>query len=519
MILKNGLFLLTIILINFFFSKSSTIIFPFKIISSPFLIGYRTDKNNINNNTKDIYNSSQFFNDNYIFKILSLVKLGTPPEKIISQIELYQDFLLMKELSDINFEIFNENKKNGYQYKKSSSFKNLTSTYNPNPNNNNQQFIGEDNIFLFRTINDIKEDKYSCFHNIKFDIKNINNNNRTYNSVSIGLSLDEESLTNFIKQFYDKRIISSLLISFEYNTNNIIKGYDGMLILGKYPHQIMNDIYKEEDLVSFYSNQPSIMHITNFFINFDEISSFNNNKSNILFNDKRAILSLNSGLLLGTIEYLDFIEKNFFGKYIKLNICQKYITNTGFISDFIIISCDKNEKIKFEDFPNLNFYMNLENLVFEFTYKDLFIEKKNKYYFLVVFETKNLIWRLGKPLFSKYTFFYNGGAKTIGFYKKKITKEIINKKDKDKALKIEVNIVKIFIFIILFIIFIFLMSFLAYHYGKKKNFIRKKLANELDDDNYNYNPSKKYQQFEKDINEKNFDNKRKHLELINQINE
>ena len=75
-------------------------------------------------------------------------------------------------------------------------------------------------------------------------------------------------MTNFIKQLYEKRIISSLIISFEYNLENIIKGYDGILILGEYPHQIMNDTYKEEDLVTFYSNQPSVMRITNFFVNF-----------------------------------------------------------------------------------------------------------------------------------------------------------------------------------------------------------------------------------------------------------
>ena len=522
MILKNGLFLLNIITLNFFLYKSSTIIFPFKIISSPYLIGYRSDKNknNNNNNIKDIYNSSQFFDDNYIYKLLSMVKLGTPSKKIISQLELYQDFLLIKELSDINLEKIDDNKnKNGYQHKKSSSFKNLTSIWNSNINNNEiQEYIGEDDLFLFRTIRDIKEDKYSCLHNFKFDIRNINNNDSVYNFLSIGLSLDKDSLTNFIKQIYDKKIISSLMISFEFNIDKIIKGFDGMLILGEYPHQIMNDTYKEEDLISFYSNQPSVMHITNFFIIFDEISSIDNNKSKNIYNNKRAIISLNSGLILGTIEYLDFIENNFFGEYIKLNICQEYITNTGFISDFIIISCDRNKKLKLEEFPNLNFYKIPENLAFEFTYKDLFKEIKNKYYFLVVFETKNLIWQIGKPLFSKYTFVYNGEAKTIGFYKNKISKQILPTNNKDKALKMEVNAVKIFIFFVLFIFLIGLISFISYRYGKKKNYNRKKLANELDD-NYDYNPSKKYQKFEKDINEKNEDKEEKHLELITKIEE
>ena len=64
-----------------------------------------------------------------------MVKSGTPSKKIISQLELYQDSLLIKELSDINLEIFDDNKnKNGFQHKKSSSFKNLTSIWNSNIN-------------------------------------------------------------------------------------------------------------------------------------------------------------------------------------------------------------------------------------------------------------------------------------------------------------------------------------------------------------------------------------------------
>ena len=514
MILKNGFFLLTIIFHNLFLYKSSTIIFPFKITSSPYLIGYRTDKNknNFNDNTKENYNSSQFFDDNYILKILSLIQLGTPPKQLISQIELYQDFLLIKKFSDINFEIFNNNQNsNGYKYKESSSFKNLTTILQKN--------IGEDDLFLFRNIEDLKQGKYSCLHKIKFDMGNYKNNNRAYNSLSIGLSLDNDSLTNFIKQLNDRKIISSLIISFEYNLENNLNGYDGILILGDYPHQIMNDIYKEEDLVTFYSNQPNVMRITNFFVNFDEINSIGNNMEKFVHNNNRAILILNSGLILGTVEYLDFIENYFFSKYIKLNICQKYITNTGFISDFIIISCDKNDKIKFDEFPNLNFYMKEENLIFEFTSADLFKEIKNKYYFLIVFETKNMIWHIGKPLFSKYTFVYNGEAKTLGFYKKKKSNKNTSIENNDKNIKLEINIGKIFIFFISFIIFIILVIFISYYYGKKKNFIRKKFANELDDDNYDYNPSKKYQNFAKDINEKNFDKKEKHLELINKIEE
>ena len=60
--------------------------------------------------------------------------------------------------------------------------------------------------------------------------------------------------------------------------------------------------------------------------------------------------------------------------------------------------------------------------------------------------------------------------------------------------------------------FIFLIIFISFRFGKKYNNIRKKFANELDDDNYEYNPKTKN---EKDINGVEFNNKEKVLELIN----
>ena len=212
------------------------------------------------------------------------------------------------------------------------------------------------------------------------------------------------------------------------------------------------------------------------------------------------------------MEYLSFIEKNFFGKYYELNICNKYTTKTNFISDFMIISCEISQKLNLREFPNLYFYMKTENLKFEFTYEDLFMNIKNKYYFLIVFETNNLIWHIGKPLFSKYTFVYNGEAKTIGFYKNKKINNNDIKDNKKENVKLEINIGKIILFCAIFIVFIFLIIFISFRFGKKYNNIRKKFANELDDDNYEYNPKTKN---EKDINGVEFNNKEKVLELIN----
>ena len=513
MILKNEFFFhLFIFYTHLYFYISSSIIFPFKRISSPYLIGYRSDKNIPNNKIKEIYNSTQFFNDHYTIKMLSLIKIGSPSKNVIVQLELYQDSFLINNFAEVNFDLFNETKNKGYHYNDSISFNNLSIISN---NRQTSHTIGEDDLFLYTSINNIKEKKYSCFHKFKFEIKNSNINNSIYNSLSIGLSLDtDNSLTNFIRQLYSNKAISTLMISIEYNLEEITEGYDGFLILGNYPHQLMPEKYREEDYISFYSNQPNTMFITNFFISFDEISSINKDQTKFAFDNKRTVLQLNSDLILGTIEYLDFIENNFFKKYYELNICQKYITKTNFISDFIIISCEINQKLNFGEFPNLNFYIKSENLSFEFTYKDLFMIAENKYFFCVIFETKNLIWHLGKPLLSKYTFVYNGEAKTIGFYKnRKISKDIID--NNNGKTTFEINTGKIIIFCVAFFIFIFLIIFISFRLGKKFNNNRKKFANELDDDNYVYNPNENYKKFEKDINGIKLNEKEKIMELIN----
>ena len=133
---------------------------------------------------------------------------------------------------------------------------------------------------------------------------------------------------------------------------------------------------------------------------------------------------------------------------------------------------------------------------------------------MVIFQTYDVdSWVIGKHFYLKYTLVYNGDAKTIGFY----NKNNINEKKGNNKLLFELNAFKIVIIIILFLTFIFLVIRISYYFGKQFNLIRKRHANELDD-NYDYNTyTDKYKIFKKDINEKNInENKETHLELSSQ---
>jgi hypothetical protein len=146
-----------------------------------------------------------------------------------------------------------------------------------------------------------------------------------------------------------------------------------------------------------------------------------------------------------------------------------------------------------KEFPPLIFYIKSENITFEFTYKDLFKKINDKYYFLIIFERfVSGYWRFGKPFYKKYTFVYNGDAKTIGFYLDKNILDDYNDKNQDgeknnnKDWKLELSTLKIVIIIVLLMIFISLVIIISYFAGKKCNEKRKRYANELDDDNFVY---------------------------------
>ena len=475
----------------------SMIIFPFKTIPVPYLIDYRKDQNNDNiekKTTNNTYNSSTFFDDHYVFKLVTPIKIGEPGQDIISSINIYDDQLLIGELKGLQNHTYLNKYKAGYDYKKSISFLNLSSEKELT-GNNSKEFIGEEKIYLYTNINNIKKNKFTSFSKFIFKIDNkvIINENSFY-GLNIGLTLSDNYYEiNFMKQIHDRNIISKYIISFEYNSYN-----EGILFIGKLPHEYMPEKYNEENYKSFYSYQPRTMYLTNFIIEFDEIYSIvNYEKNNFVTRIKTNIL-LNMGVIMGIKEYLEFIEKKFFNEYIKMNICQKYMTNTQSIDNFIIFSCNDNKELYFENFPTLYFNMKSQNLSLELNYNDLFKKIGNKYYFMIVFDKINVgVWRLGKPFFLKYTFVYNGDAKTIGFYSKKNT---IETKEENKKItwNIELNILKIIVISLLLLIFISLIVVIAYSLGKKYNLIRKKKANELDDD-YDYD-SLVHSNSSKDIN-------------------
>ena len=135
----------------------------------------------------------------------------------------------------------------------------------------------------------------------------------------------------------------------------------------------------------------------------------------------------------------------------------------------------KNDIKKME---SLKFILKKENYTFEIKPEQLWYEYNNKLYYLILVpkgdETIDAEWRLGQPFLKNYDLIFDKDSKTVSLYTQKKTP---NAKPKDRTL-----IIVLLIFIVIIVIGI-LVAIIIYLIKKLP---RKKRANELNDDDYDY---------------------------------
>ena len=152
----------------------------------------------------------------------------------------------------------------------------------------------------------------------------------------------------------------------------------------------------------------------------------------------QAHIDFNLGLIIGTTEYQEFLDNNFFNYMIEKEICKKTLVEYPYDEikkkSYYVYNCNVNlyKRIKlgqaqtyFHLFPELEFYhADLENSLKMF--KDYLFENINRYYyFLIVFEAdkKNDVWKLGQPFLKYHEYVFDFDSKTIGFYNINIYKK------------------------------------------------------------------------------------------------
>lgn len=297
--------------------------------------------------------------------------------------------------------------------------------------------------------------------------------------------------------------IKSQVWSIKYYNSKQKNEYDGEFIIGIEPHDYEPDIYKEDDYFTiynyinpdYYNEDGWILDYVGYSLYFEKVYFYNSSDNiiEIMTSDgKEAALEFDLGMIKCPFIYFILIKLHFFDEYINENICSELI----FSDNYHTFICEKNKlNIKLEEFyklfPSIYFFSYNLNYTFSLDGKDLFLEKDDKLYFMIFSRNENINnWRFGTIFLKKYYFTFNQESKRIGFYIKNSRKSEEgdesneNSENNKKKRKINYNLIILIIGIVLLVLEVGFCIYCCY----KKGFIfnRRKRANELEDDSYDY---------------------------------
>ena len=291
--------------------------------------------------------------------------------------------------------------------------------------------------------------------------------------IGFQINREKKEWTQFLKKFKDRKIIDSYKITMNYTSNN-----EGYFYIGDFPHEYDPISFKEFQLISTYSIPRN--SFCQFRIIMDNIYSVINETKIFKVTYNEVFFHLELGLIVCPVDYFNFIKNVFFKDYLNNSICNLELM-TKDLNTYYMIICKDDISFKIKEFPSIYFNHSELNKTFILDYNDIFYYKNNKYYFLVIYSSfSGSYWKLGKPFLKKYQITLDLDSKKIYFYDNmKIVKKeegTYNKGINSPNLKEILIIASCFIF--------FIILFLALLKVIKKN--RKKRANELKDDEYEY---------------------------------
>ncbi len=439
------------------------IVFPFKVVEKNLNKGITSENEN--------YNSTHFMNDHFSRELYTSIFIGNPKQEI-KVILTYSDCGFMvgqaKQCIPGLMSNYNRNLSSDFEY---------TDLFPHNIREFEGGCSAEETLYSY---SDLHLKNLKKFVDIGFYLGT--DTNEEICGV-VGFKMNNfgyhcEVSNNLIRSFKNKDYISNDQWYIKYTSEN-----EGLLIIGAKPNEYINN-YKDENLFTINSliiggHYPWSFNLDRVIVGDDLISS----------EPVRAEIDNDMDLIQGSEDYYKYIKENFFNGYFEKGICKTDLWELNTYNKYYVISCDKNKFTendvkKFPDliFKNFDFYKR-----FLLTYKDLFTETKYKYFFNMVFfsyVTPKFI--LGKIFLKKYPFIYSLEAKTISFYNDLSA----NDDNKDKNNEKNNNSFSgkwIAIYVVIFCISIAIIGVLCYFIGKNLNKLRKKRANELNDE-YDYKP-------------------------------
>ena len=434
-----------------------------KYISIPFSI--QVPDNNL------IFNSQSFIEKYFYKNIILDFSIGENPQ--ITNGIINKDLSCFELIEEKNIS-FDKNSLKFFSPRKSTSVKLRKEVIKISYQPDEYMALGSD-FFSFNEKNNIS----FLFKHVKnedeINFDEIKSNNYI---VKIGMILPSREM-KCPQFFHDVKKVANLskyIISFEFEENN----NKGNLIFGDELFNYKNTKYFESQYIGSYSSQ-------NHQIYFNEAKMIlNSDNTNInISQGTNSIFDYNLGFIIGLDNYKKIIELHFFDDLLNKKICS--YDNVRFNNtNFIVYSCNEgNFESKIKSFPKLIFVSKNFEYNFELTYADLFTKINNKYYFLVIFKEKSEknTWIFGQPFYKKYQFTINLDQNWVGFYNPNKEKIIPQKQESSTSGMSKTG--KVLLIVGLVILFIGI-SVGMFFLGRKLKNDRKRRANELTDDNYEY---------------------------------
>ena len=449
---------------------------------------------------------------------------------LFDKIQSYYIFpfkILKPDLTQLSLELPNQSQEEIYL-----SYLNRVTLYTLVPQGNSKIYelifkIGEKCSFPSNNscISDYNNNIFSKFSHDNINISNIidtiTDSTKTKDKctdIQIGLAMPgyagKEKCVSILKEIKNNDIhttTKSYSFHFYDEKKKKEKNFDGELLLGTEPHSVSGSNYNQSDYFTIYNYVDDYYYppegeetekdwdgkYINFSMSFSKIFYYINNSvspENIKYIgselSNQGSIDFEIGLIKCPFGQYILTKQNFFWDYMNDNICKEIVLWGGYYG----IICDKkkiNTKKLYKDFTTLYFYNVNFNYTFTLTSDDLFIEKDDTIYFALISKNDVLnIWRFGHIFLKKYYLTLDLDKKSIGFYitdreREKESGKVDPNKEKsdDKNKTLSSGYIILFVGIALLIVEIISAVICI----KKCNCInRKKRANELMDDNYDY---------------------------------
>jgi len=273
----------------------------------------------------------------------------------------------------------------------------------------------------------IDANSFHSFNNINFLI--IESKEISNFCGHLGFSTRNMLVESFVNELYEKSLIEATIWSVDFPDFEEDTLKKGNIIIGELPH-IYNPKYYQEN--QYFTTKLFTKEINNiniaWHIKIDSATILKKYYENTQQKEIGASMPYLETISLEFGAYMMYAPNNlfeqlkdlYFDNLFDAGICdyKKIKKNNDII---IVIFCDqklfdKNEQI---NFPTIYFDIQKLGGNFELNYKDVFITKNDKIFFMIAFSSKNFknTIKLGQIFLYKYQFTFDYNSNEIGFYR------------------------------------------------------------------------------------------------------